>query len=629
MAPSTALYSTPWIPAPYGRACVGCSRAKCKCFYRSNGGRCERCCRLEISCEPAAGVRKSRINAIRSASTADARLERRLDDLVSLIQSQGANRPTATPGTNDPPSVESSGQIPFDPPPEYSTPASPASSYQPDVAINSADATVELLRPVDPESSDPSSLILSDMPTHGLTDRVAEEQLNTFRRSFLPSSPLFHLPPSLSSREFRQQKPFTWFVAMTLSAKQISQQFAMEETIWRIISKRIVCEHLANLDLLIGLICFASWSHGFKMDKPFMTMLTQMAVSLAFELGLHKHPVNGAQRCKFGRSVAEQQQARRERTLEDRRTILALFHLSSSTWIAFRKTEPMRWTAYMQECLQILSEQGESHFDAILVAQIKCQLIFHQAEPFASAQPFLEGVQKTASATLITTLLRQLGEVRDTLPANIKSERIIQLYLCYAELALKKHLIGEPRTGSQSIPENFQRLQNLDSALGSTERWLGLLFDMPLSDLAGINVDFCTQFLHCLVILFKLTIHKEPGWDIEEVRKRIDVMSVLDRSHEVLGEVAMAMGIVDDPGPRMGLLFRTAGLFRAVKTLFMAEMQSRLPQNAPQEQVAEDLGGGMDGQGLNFSDELFQGLYEEPWLADLFDSTWQGDFDSV
>lgn len=61
-----------------------------------------------------------------------------------------------------------------------------------------------------------------------------------------------------------------------------------------------------------------------------MTMLTQMAVSLAFELGLHKPPVNGAQRCKFGRSVAEQQQARRERTLEERRTILALFHLSSS-----------------------------------------------------------------------------------------------------------------------------------------------------------------------------------------------------------------------------------------------------------------------------------------------------------
>lgn len=217
-----------------------------------------RCCRLETSCEPAAGVRKSRVNAIRSAPSADARLERRLDDLVSLIQSQDASRPTATLGTNDFPSVEPSGQIPFDPPPEYSTPASPASSYQPDVAINSADATVELLRPADSESSD-TSLILSDMSPNGLTDRVAEEQLNTFRRSFLPNSPLFHLPPSLTSRQFRQQKPFTWFVTMALSSKQISKQFAMEETIWRIISKRIVCEHLANLDLLIGLICFASW----------------------------------------------------------------------------------------------------------------------------------------------------------------------------------------------------------------------------------------------------------------------------------------------------------------------------------------------------------------------------------
>lgn len=61
-----------------------------------------------------------------------------------------------------------------------------------------------------------------------------------------------------------------------------------------------------------------------------MTMLTQTAVSLAFELGLHKPPANGAKRCKFRRHVPEQQQAGQKRTLEERRTILALFHLSSS-----------------------------------------------------------------------------------------------------------------------------------------------------------------------------------------------------------------------------------------------------------------------------------------------------------
>lgn len=231
-------------------------------FYMRNRMICltgPRCCRLDISCGPAAGVRKTRINATRSAPSGEARREQRLDHLVSHMQSQGATRSTLAPATPQSPLAESSGQVPFDPPPEYSTPTSPASPYEPDVAIDSADATVELLRPADSESSDTASLILSDMSNHGLTDRVAEEQLNTFRRSFLPNSPLFHLPPSLSARELRHQKPFAWLVTMALATKQISQQFAMEEAVWRIISKRIVCEHLANLDLLIGLICFASW----------------------------------------------------------------------------------------------------------------------------------------------------------------------------------------------------------------------------------------------------------------------------------------------------------------------------------------------------------------------------------
>jgi hypothetical protein len=31
-----------FIPAPYGQACLACARAKCKCFYRSEGSACER-----------------------------------------------------------------------------------------------------------------------------------------------------------------------------------------------------------------------------------------------------------------------------------------------------------------------------------------------------------------------------------------------------------------------------------------------------------------------------------------------------------------------------------------------------------------------------------------------------------
>ncbi len=64
-------------------------------------------------------------------------------------------------------------------------------------------------------------------------------------------------------------------------------------------------------------------SHYFKKDKPFMTMLSQLAVALAMELNIHK-------------DVPQARTARREnstpqvRTMEERRTMLAVFHLTCS-----------------------------------------------------------------------------------------------------------------------------------------------------------------------------------------------------------------------------------------------------------------------------------------------------------
>lgn len=58
-----------------------------------------------------------------------------------------------------------------------------------------------------------------------------------------------------------------------------------------------------------------------------MTMLTQMAVSMAFELDLHcGTPLRG----KPSRLVAHQTSAKSARTLEERRTFAALFHLTSA-----------------------------------------------------------------------------------------------------------------------------------------------------------------------------------------------------------------------------------------------------------------------------------------------------------
>ena len=54
-------------------------------------------------------------------------------------------------------------------------------------------------------------------------------------------------------------KPFLWLVIMALTTKSVREQLAMLETIWRIISQRIIIQQYADMDLLLGIVAFGAW----------------------------------------------------------------------------------------------------------------------------------------------------------------------------------------------------------------------------------------------------------------------------------------------------------------------------------------------------------------------------------
>lgn len=101
----------------------------------------------------------------------------------------------------------------------------------------------------------------------------------------------------------------------------------------------LVCGHIDVIlsdkkivSTTLRLIIFVR-SHYFKQDKPFMTMLSQVAVSLAFELSIQKD-VNGSSTRRGPSGGPNQLRAEPPkpaiRTMEERRTILAVFHLTSA-----------------------------------------------------------------------------------------------------------------------------------------------------------------------------------------------------------------------------------------------------------------------------------------------------------
>lgn len=111
--------------------------------------------------------------------------------------------------------------------------------------------------------------MFSDVAVHCVPDADADENLETFRRACISTFTCVHIPHDMVLAVLRVQRPFLWLVVMTLATKAVSLQFAMEETIWNIISTRIVAQQHASLDLLLGLICFASWYLG-AMIHPYL-----------------------------------------------------------------------------------------------------------------------------------------------------------------------------------------------------------------------------------------------------------------------------------------------------------------------------------------------------------------------
>lgn len=255
MAPDSGIgTSAACSPAPYGRACAGCTRAKSKCFYRSDGSACERCHRLRKACEPASVIRKRKRKAqtpLPSAQppVAPTRLEEKLDDLVTLLRSQAVEKHNQTPIQHQTPQLTG----------RHDSSTSPTPAHQnPDIMLDTTSSVVHLLRPVSPHTS--PSPIIDDISFHKIPAQKAEEQLGLFRRAFVGIFPFVHIPTTTSAAELRWRKPFLWLVMMSLTTKMVSEQFSMEETIWYIISRRIISQHLVDMDLLLGVICFASWS---------------------------------------------------------------------------------------------------------------------------------------------------------------------------------------------------------------------------------------------------------------------------------------------------------------------------------------------------------------------------------
>ncbi|KAH6617733.1 hypothetical protein B0J18DRAFT_371625 [Chaetomium sp. MPI-SDFR-AT-0129] len=505
-------------------------------------------------CVPSVSVRKR--NRKKAHVSRAAQLEAKLEDLVTLLRHQASptDRPPSRGDTADAANTSTpalSGHSTTSPS-EHSSPRSaapmvPVPERPPHFGYTKGPPVREPPAGTIPDHSNMGPLVgpseaLSMPGSIYLPDhREATKRLETFRKYMLIFLPFVHIPASMTSERLKQESPFLWYSIMTVTCEHVDRRLSMSDTAKKFVAQKIVVEHEKNVDLIHGLIVFMGWTHcHLKKDKPILTVLASLAKSLVFDLCLNKPFIEPS----FAACLKALKQPYlvpiREKTLQERRAVLACFLLTSQLAYSNKRLDALNWTPYMDECLEILSQQQEWEGDDLLIAQVKVQLLVEEVTRAASQSP--DGIPP---CYVLSSLRTQLQATAAQLPPHLKHNDTILSHISYAELAIHEPALNKlTATGPHAKHGTFasiQRYEALEACLNAIHDWVDRHFSIPSYVYVGMTFTYWWNMAHCMLMLYKLSVLDEPAWNRRAVRQRLDLLAVCDR---------LGAGFDDISGPR-------------------------------------------------------------------------------
>lgn len=161
------------------------------------------------------------------------------------------------------------------------------------------------------------------------SEQECEEYLETYRSKMVPFFPIVVIPPEMTLYHFREQRPFLWLIIRAICSKSSARQRALWQEIRKELARLVIVEGMRNLDLLLGTLVFAAWGHYCVYKKNIITADIQLALSIAYDLGLTKPAQAEPVMLNYNAQGCPKAPSSTTRTLEERRAMVGLFLISS------------------------------------------------------------------------------------------------------------------------------------------------------------------------------------------------------------------------------------------------------------------------------------------------------------
>ncbi|KIW30992.1 uncharacterized protein PV07_02677 [Cladophialophora immunda] len=435
----------------------------------------------------------------------------------------------------------------------------------------------------------------------------ARLMLDVFRNEFMPHFPFVIIPPHMSLEELRGKKPFFFMVVMMIACRHdVPRQTALGKTLKEIIGQKMMTHGEQSLDLLQGLLVYLAWYHVNLHLGGQLTVVVHLVMSVMIDLGLNKHytPRKYAKPQRDYFHLDRHETA--ARTLEDRRTYLGCFYMTSVVSMTARDFEAIRYTKYTEECYTMISEALEYPSDSYLVQLTKLNylgdkisrtIVQREWDLSSGISAPIGAYVKSLEAELRKFKVSMSLELPQSVPL-LMHYYAVETFLC--EIALDDN-VPASRYGSFSVT----RLDMLFACLTSAKHFFDIFHSLPASTHFDLPYSTFTIVSHLYVVLSKLSLCIHDGWDQNYVASYLNFHDVLDRlskKAEEARELILQANQLADSASSSNTLLRSVPLvwmtvtakvqdIKAVHDARKAE-QSRRPQP---ENPTSDLGAELPG----------------------------------
>ncbi|CAM1503516.1 Fc.00g011070.m01.CDS01 [Cosmosporella sp. VM-42] len=361
----------------------------------------------------------------------------------------------------------------------------------------------------------------------------AEEYFHTFRTRMLQFFPIVTFGVTDTSQTLKEERPFLWLCIMAVACNSTPQQFAIGESVKEVVAREMICRSRKNTDLLVGLLIFTAWGHYQHRWMAFLTDFLQLAISLVFDLGLNRPPMEPRGSICFKAAMrTKHMDARpataspREKSMEERRAVLGCYLASSMASVTLKRLDGLRWTTELDASLKMLCEKPECPGDTILAIQVKLQLLIEKVDRTYSTWPFGNSLYTSSAQTIsenhVDALLAQSTLLLAEAPSEV-AQSVLTRYHC-TRLLLHETLLSDSNQVTYML--NLKRIERHNACMSSIKCWFEIFLNTPPEGFIGFTfLDMCGMAYNVLVLV-RFTMRADSAWDRQVVRKTVDIIQI-------------------------------------------------------------------------------------------------------